>query len=147
MKNRMKFVALLLGVGLVTALPATSLDSVDPLIGTEEIAGLGANYGGLQPMADVHSVVSKSIAFVKPEAGDFTPRNRDIPKKLGIHPLNLKGAGLYVSAFRKTIGKEPDGCANHPEWLKRDPNHVNPRQSQRKNGQKGKRNNENDQRK
>ena len=76
--------------------------------------------------ADVHSVVSKSIAFVKPEAGDFTPKNRDIPKKLGIHPLNLKGAGLYVSAFRKTIGKEPDGCANHPEWLKRDPNHVNP---------------------
>ena len=82
--------------------------------------------------ADVHSVVSKSIAFVKPKAGDFTPKNRDIPKKLGIHPLNLKDAGLYVSEFRKTIGKEPDGCANHPEWLKRDPNHVNPRQSQRK---------------
>lgn len=97
--------------------------------------------------ADVHSVVSKSIAFVKPEAGDFTPKNRDIPKKLGIHPLNLKDAGLYVSEFRKSIGPEPDGCANHPEWLKHDPNHVNPRQSQRKNGQKGKRNNENDQRK
>ena len=30
-----------------------SLDAVDPLIGTEEIAGLGANYGGLQPMAGV----------------------------------------------------------------------------------------------
>lgn len=76
--------------------------------------------------ADVHSVVSKSIVFQKPEAGDFTPRNRGIPKELGMHPLNMKNAGLYVSAFRKTIGKEPDGCANHPEWLKRDPNHVNP---------------------
>lgn len=47
--------ALLIAGSAVSAAPlkVDSLDAVDPLIGTEEIAGLGANYGGLQPMAGV----------------------------------------------------------------------------------------------
>ena len=76
--------------------------------------------------ADVHSVVTKSIVFRNPKAGDFTLKNRALADKLGIRPLDMKGCGLYVSKFRPSLPKEADGCANHPEWLVRDRNHVNP---------------------
>ena len=64
--------------------------------------------------------------FRNPKAGDFTLKNRALADKLGIRPLDMKGCGLYVSKFRPSLPKEADGCANHPEWLVRDKNHVNP---------------------
>ena len=75
---------------------------------------------------DVHSVVSDSIAFVAPAKGDFTPKNKAVLKKLGIHPLVMGKCGLYVNEFRPKIPKEADGCANHPEWIKNPTDHVNP---------------------
>lgn len=75
---------------------------------------------------DVHSVVSDSIAFVAPAKGDFTPKNKAVLKKLGIHPLMMGKCGLYVNEFRPKLPKEADGCANHPEWIKNPTDHVNP---------------------
>ena len=51
----MKKLIPLLALPLLSALSvrADGLDSVDPLIGTEEIPGLRSNYGGMQPMVGV----------------------------------------------------------------------------------------------
>lgn len=75
---------------------------------------------------DEHSLIVDNIGFSAPEKGDFTPKNKGIMKKLGIHPLVMKGCGLYVNEFRTKIPKEADGCANHPEWIKNPTDHVNP---------------------
>lgn len=76
--------------------------------------------------ADVHSVVTDNLGFKDPKHGDFTPKNSGLMRKLGIHPLVMKNCGLYKSEFRKTLPKEPDGAANHPEWFKNPADHVNP---------------------
>ena len=75
---------------------------------------------------DAHSVISEDIGFVAPAQGDFTPKNKVVMKKLGIHPLVMKGCGLYVNEFRTKIPKEAEGCASHPEWIKNPPDHINP---------------------
>lgn len=75
---------------------------------------------------DEHSLVVSSIGFVNPKEGDFTPKNKGIMKKLSIRPLVMKKCGLYVNEFRKTLPKEADGCANHPEWIRNPVDHINP---------------------
>ncbi len=69
--------------------------------------------------ADAHSFVGKGeVAFRDPKHGDFTPKNKSVPAKLGMHPVVLKDCGLYVTKHRPKIPKEADGVANHPEWLR-----------------------------
>ena len=75
---------------------------------------------------DANSVVSEDIGFVAPAQGDFTPKNKVVMKKLGMHPLVMKNCGLYVNEFRTKIPKEAEGCASHPEWIKNPPDHINP---------------------
>ena len=74
---------------------------------------------------DKNSIVTDSIAFINPAKGDFTPKNGNILKKLGIKPVKVDKCGLYVSKFRPFIPKEREGAANHPEWFK-NPVHINP---------------------
>jgi len=75
---------------------------------------------------DKHSYVCDNIGFKDPKNGDFTPKNHQLMKKLGIHPLVMKKAGLYANEFRPKIPKEAEGCAQHPEWIKNPKDHVNP---------------------
>lgn len=75
---------------------------------------------------DANSVVTEDIGFAAPAQGDFTPKNKVVMKKLGMHPLVMKNCGLYVNEFRTKIPKEAEGCASHPEWIKNPPDHINP---------------------
>jgi len=75
---------------------------------------------------DAHSVLAEDIGFVAPAQGDFTPKNKAVMDKLGIHPLVMKSCGLYVNKYRPNIPREAEGCASHPEWIKNPTDHVNP---------------------
>ena len=79
---------------------------------------------------DVHSIVTDDINFSAPEKGDFTVRSRGTVLRLGLHPVNLKDCGLYVTKFRPKLLPEPDGAARHREWFK-NPVHVNPEPDKR----------------
>lgn len=75
---------------------------------------------------DEHSLVASSIGFVAPAQGDFTPKNKEVLKKLNIHPLVMTSCGPYTNAFRPQLPKEAEGCAAHPEWIQNPPDHINP---------------------
>ena len=67
--------------------------------------------------ADKNSLLVSTINFKDSAKGDFTLKNETPAKELGIHPVNVSKAGLYVTKHRPKITKCREGAAEHPEWF------------------------------